>query len=281
MSKGLALHTIAAFIIAIIGVSVFLLLVSGNMQEAINTIYCKTYLWIANSIPFAETPTIPEICTPKKYLASERINERDNKVVSRILLALTISCWKQAEILRKEEDFGCYEVKISNKVENVTEANLSTVLIEEDHCKSIENSDYGCGVKNQIVWDVEGKILFLTKNIMAEVINNNTYPSEIPVNESMIPNLSSLTKKSELREYLKDEIPSKICWYFNSIGKSCSFTLKNNIVTFNITSKIYNYDIDLILSELEREGKIYSPINTQPVIFIKYDASREAVVIKG
>ena len=288
MDKGLAISMIIGLIIAFVGVSVFIMLVSGNMHSALNTIYCNTYVWIANSIPFVESPATPESCIFKSYTSTKEIDKKDNKIVSRTLLALVISCWEQVETLRKNKDYGCYEVRLSKKVENVTEANLSDILIKEDHCKSIENVDYGCGAYNQIIWNVEGEILSLNKTIMANAINNNTYPLKIPVNQSMIPNLSVLNKKSELKEFLEDKIPSEICTYFNfTPDLICFFDHNKGIITLNITnstsnlSKIYNYNIDLILSSMEKSGKIYSPVNTQSVLFIKYDASKEAVIVKG
>jgi hypothetical protein len=75
------------------------------------------------------------------------------------LLAHIIACWDNAEIKGIYKSHPCYELRLSGHVENVTEGNVTNILIKEDHCKSIENSDYGCGAKNQILWNIDGDII--------------------------------------------------------------------------------------------------------------------------
>ncbi len=286
--KGLALNVVVALIIAVIGVFTFIMLITGNLQNAATTIYCNTYVKLVNLIPSVEGPTTPELCVFRTSIKRQDLEGTDNKIVSRKLLAYIISCWKDIENLRIESDYPCYELRLSGRVENVTEENVSRILIREDHCNSIENSDYNCGAKNQIIWDIEGNILSLNETIIADVINNKTVPSQIPVNISMIPNLSSLVKKSELEKYLQEEIPDSICNNLSaSPNMTCSYISGVNIVGLNITnltigtSEYFSYNTDEILSYLEKTRKIYSPINTQRVLLIKYDYLRKSVMVKG
>jgi hypothetical protein len=287
--KGFAFNVVIAILIAIVGVSIFIMLISGSLQNASTTIYCNTYVKLINLIPSSEGPIIPEICRFNAAIKTKEFDYTDNKIVSRILLAYIIQCWNDVENLRIDDDYSCYELRVSGMIDNVTEENVSSILIKEDHCSSIENSDYNCGAKNQIMWDVDGNISSsLNKSIMVNIINNNTLPNPIPVNESMIPDLSDLIKKSELSNYLREEIPESICGNVSiNPNTTCEYNINISLVNFNITdlttnnSQYYLYNIDNILAYLEKIHLIYSPINTQKVLLIRYDSQRECIVVKG
>jgi len=157
--KALALETIVAAIIAMAGMISFLYL-TGFFKNASNWFYCNVFIKI-QSLFSGEKISVPEVCKEyiKEEVKIEEIDESDNRIVSRMLLAYIISCWNEAEVKGLNKDHSCYEIHLKREVENVTEANVTQVLIEEDRCRSIENSDYGCGVQNQILWMVENGII--------------------------------------------------------------------------------------------------------------------------
>jgi len=157
--KGLALETIVVAIIAIAGVIIFLHLI-GAFKSASNWFYCNVFIKI-QSLFSGQKFSIPNACKDyiKEEVKIEEISEFGNKVVSRMLLAYIISCWKEAEMKGLNKDHSCYEIHFKRSVDNVTEFNVTKVLIEEDGCKSIENADYGCGFLDQILWKVDGEII--------------------------------------------------------------------------------------------------------------------------
>jgi hypothetical protein len=157
--KALALETIVAAIIAMAGMITFLYL-TGFFKNASNWFYCNVFLKI-QSLFSGQKISVPEACKDyiKEELKIEEIDESDNRIVSRMLLAYIINCWNEAEVKGLNKDHACYEIHLKRSVDNVTEANVTKVLIEEDRCKSIENSDYGCGVQDQILWGVEGEAI--------------------------------------------------------------------------------------------------------------------------
>jgi hypothetical protein len=289
MKKGLALSIVIAMIVAFIGITVFIMFITTDMNSALNTIYCNTFVKIINFIPFVETPGTPEVChSEQPPIKTGYISETDNKIFSRILLGYIITCWNDVETLHVEGDRSCYELRISGEIENVTEYNISEILNKENHCIDIENSDYGCGAKNQILWNVEGEILSLNKSTMVTTLNNETKPSPIPITNSMIPVLSKLSKKSELETFLKEEVPNKICSSINlTPNLACLYSFNITTINFNIintssmNSQSYNYNIDEVISSLEKKGNIYSPINTQTVLLVKYDSSKDCIMVKG
>jgi hypothetical protein len=168
--KALALETIVAAIIAMAGMITFLYL-TGFFKNASNWFYCNVFLKIQSL--FSKQISVPEACKDyvKEEVKVEEIDESDNRIVSRMILAYIISCWKEAEVKGLNKDHACYEIHLKRSVDDVTEANVTRVLIEEDGCKSIENSrvensDYGCGAQDQILWKVEGEAIRNQKIIL-------------------------------------------------------------------------------------------------------------------
>ena len=168
--KALALETIVAAIIAMAGMITFLYL-TGFFKNASNWFYCDVFLKI-QSLFSGQQISVPEACKDymKEEVKVEEIDESDNRIVSRMILAYIINCWNEAEVKGLNKDHACYEIHLKRSVNNVTEANVTRVLIEEDGCKSIENSnvnsDYGCGAQDQILWKIEGKVIRNQKIIL-------------------------------------------------------------------------------------------------------------------
>lgn len=159
--KGLALNVVWGLIIAIASVLVFLSLITGTFKNAANWFYCDVYIKVISFFTNSEIASVPDTCRPtiKDHAKVETVEDTDNKIFSRKVLAYIIACWGEAEIKGIYESHPCYELRLSGRVENVSEENVTQILIKEDHCKSIENSDYGCGAKNQILWDIDGGII--------------------------------------------------------------------------------------------------------------------------
>lgn len=168
--KGLALDVVWGLVIAIVGVLVFLSLITGALRSAATWFYCDIYLKISNFFARQETASVPEICkySVKNHVKIEEIFEGGNKNFSRRMLAYAIACWNDAEMAGLYETHPCYELHLMKNVDDVTEKNVSDILVKEDHCMSIENSDYGCGAKNQIIWSVDGGIINDQKIIVVE-----------------------------------------------------------------------------------------------------------------
>jgi hypothetical protein len=152
MQKGFEMNLIVAMILALIGVSLFIAITNGGVRDAATSIYCKTFV---KSSGGEGDISVPEICKGKSEFSANQIQSTDNKLFSRELLSYIISCWKKSDGPKVKEKYTCFELNLPGKVSNVTEADVSQILNKEDHCRSIENSDYGCGVMDQISWNVE------------------------------------------------------------------------------------------------------------------------------
>jgi len=278
--KGLALNVVWALIIAIASVLVFLLLVTGFFKNVANWFYCDVYIKIVNFFTGSEMASIPDICKPfYQQPRIESIKDTDNKIFSRKLSAYIIACWQDAETRGFYESHPCYELKLSGNVENVSEENVTYILIKEDHCRSIENSDYGCGVNNQIIWSIDGDVSLEEENI-SDAINNCTTPSSLSLDETMIPSVVGIKTKIQLKNFLANDVPVKIC---ASLSQCNGWEYNNSTdeVSFSIDSTIYSYKIDLVISYLEKEGLIRSVIEDQKILLVEYNGPKEAVEVIG
>ena len=271
--KGLALEIVVALIIATASLAIFLLLVTGNFQPFSRWLYCNVIAKISTT--FSGTG-LPQECMNLEVQAEKHeIEESNNLKFSRILLGYIIACWKKSDVLRPKSSFVCYELHLKNEVEDVVEANVSKVLNEEDFCTSIENSDYGCGVYNQILWRVDGQVKSLSKTDLEDALENAfSQPTSISLQAGFEGG-----SKADLQYYLTEILPNEICeklscknWYYNE---------SLNQVFFKIDETKVYYDVDLIFSYLEKNGKIYSPINQQKILLINYNFYKDAVEVIG
>ena len=174
--KGLALETIILLIIGIAGLLILLGLYTGTFKPAANWFYCNVYYKLAPV--FNPKITLPDFCKAEENLNVVEIKESSNKAFSRILLAYIIACWKEAELKGLDKSHPCYELRLLKEVDNVTEKNVTDVLIKEDHCSSIENSDYECGAQNNILWKVDGNVIKNQKIILIKY-NSAEYGVEV------------------------------------------------------------------------------------------------------
>lgn len=291
--KGLALEVVWSIIIAMVGVLIFLLLITGTFKNAANWFYCDIYMKIINFFSGSGLASIPEQCkgVVKGESKREDVKDVDNKIFSRKLLAYIIACWNELEVKGLYESHPCYELRLSGNVENVSEENVSSILVNEDHCRSIENSDfneildYDCGAKNQILWSVDGEVKSLTRNDVATAINAFTEPTEIPIDENMIPSIENIKTRIELKKFIVDDVPKFIC---NSPGVRCiewNYVKSNGYVWINIVDGndyiVRAYSSDAIISDLEKKGMIESVISNQKIILIQYNGEKDAVEVMG
>jgi len=168
--KGLETSLIWAVILATVSVVVLIALTTDTFQPIAYRIYCDIYLKTVGFFSRTESSSIPTFC--KQYanqgVQVVEINDQDKQIVARDLLAYIIACWKDTEINGQYQTHTCYEVHFNKPVEDVSEKDVTQVLIKEDQCKSIENSDYGCGTANQIIWEIGDSVISNQKIVLIE-----------------------------------------------------------------------------------------------------------------
>jgi len=171
--KGLEINLIWIVLLAVLSVVVLIGMTTQTFQPLAYRLYCDVYLKIVGIFSHLETSSLPAYCKPNTGYEVQvvDINDQDNKIFSRNLLSYIISCWKETEIKENYKTHTCYELHPLKLVQDVTEESVTNILIKEDLCRSIENSDFGCGVMNQIIWNVDGSIINDQKIILIEYAN--------------------------------------------------------------------------------------------------------------
>lgn len=154
MQKGMELNLIVSLILAIVAVGLFIMLVSGDLKSTTTSIYCNTFAKLSSG------DSVPEICQGETIThTSGKIESNDSTTASREILSYIIACWEKSGSETITETYTCYELELPGDLPEIGEEEISEILSNEDRCKSIENSDYDCGILDQILWEVEGDTL--------------------------------------------------------------------------------------------------------------------------
>jgi len=172
--KGLAFNVIAYVIIALIGVALLLLIITGSLQTAAKNAYCSAYGGIVLILPAPEggEPTVPAFCVYDQTVEDVVIREGDVVTVSRKIAGYAIACLKKTETLNLDGNVTCYDIVMQN-VTDVGEENVTTILINEGGCEVLQNSDFGCGSRDQLIWNVDGGRITNQRLILIEYNSNN------------------------------------------------------------------------------------------------------------
>ncbi len=170
MMKGLAIDTIGFIIIALVGVSLLIIFISGSLTDLTRNVFCYFYQDIlSRSSDICKQETIPE----EIELRPESIED-----LSRHLAAYSILCWEDATKSLKTKDTNCYSIRIKIHPGNVSEFNVTYILETENGCNKLENSKIinetgmevnypgDCGENDQLKWNIDGNIIYDQKLIL-------------------------------------------------------------------------------------------------------------------
>ena len=131
--KGIALSTIALFIIAIVSITILIAFFSSNLQPALRKGYCSIMLSLLGFLPIPEhsKPPLPPYCKP---VESQRIVVIESSVPERIAFEIAshaLACWKMTGEVGVSEDMYCYELVIKRLDGSVSEEEVLTELPSE------------------------------------------------------------------------------------------------------------------------------------------------------
>lgn len=170
--KGLAFSVLVAIIVAIAGVSLLLLTVTGVLPDVSRQAYCRAYTGVVSILPSPEEgePRIPSYCLFEAETESEKVSTTDSTIAARKLAASSIACWEKVKRFGIDRNYTCFELSFENGIPEVYEKNVTEIMEEEGGCRYLENSKYvdkngnlkdseKCGSRNRIKWNVEGNVL--------------------------------------------------------------------------------------------------------------------------
>lgn len=113
--KGIALSTIALFLIAIISITVLISFVGVNIPEALKSGYCSMVQGFVGLLPMPESskPSLPLFCKPSS--AIQQVVYIESSLPDRIsfdVASYILACWERTGKLNVGQDTNCYEIVI-------------------------------------------------------------------------------------------------------------------------------------------------------------------------
>jgi len=167
------LDIIAYFIIAIAGIALLLILLSGPLSSLTKNTFCFFYQKMLHLESYYCKPEVPpskqvNVCSKAGEDCDEVATSAEE--VARIIASYAIACW-QTERSAATERVQCYNLFLETHPGAVTEMIMTQVMERENACKALENSkvvddkgvliDYvgDCGSSDNIAWDVSGNVL--------------------------------------------------------------------------------------------------------------------------
>ena len=113
--KGIALSTIALFLIAIVSIVVLISFIGGNMPQALKSGYCSMIRGLIGLLPLPESlkPSLPLYCEPFSVVQQMYYTESSNPDrISFDIAAYVMACWEKTGSINMGQDTNCYEIVI-------------------------------------------------------------------------------------------------------------------------------------------------------------------------
>ena len=162
--KGLALDTIGFIIIALVGISLLFMFISGFLGDFVRNAFCYFYqnVFSRNLEMCKQEGNVPEEIT---------LRPESKEDFSRSIAAYSILCWEDAVKSLRAKDTNCYNIKVMTHPGAVKEYDVTYILETENGCGILQNSriinesgeevEYPgeCGEEDQIQWDVYGNVI--------------------------------------------------------------------------------------------------------------------------
>jgi len=145
--KGLTLEMMAYFVIALIGIIILFMFVTGRLSPAMRNAYCKILAGISGLLPIPKhlKPSLPSYCIPGKVVMEECIiRSRDPDAIAFQIASRVIACWKKTAEIDVGQDRLCYECYIEYGVDGVVTETMVTNYLRE----------YSSNYENIMSWKV-------------------------------------------------------------------------------------------------------------------------------
>jgi hypothetical protein len=167
------LDIIAYLIIAIVGIAILLILLSGPLSSLTKGVFCFFYQSMLHQQSSYCKPTTSNV---KQVTVCSKAGEGCDEVaisaeeVARIAASYTIACW-QTERSTMTPVAQCYSIFFETHPGTVTETMMTQIMERENGCQVLENSKVvdesgnlvsyigNCGTNDNIVWEVSGNVL--------------------------------------------------------------------------------------------------------------------------
>jgi hypothetical protein len=138
--KGIALSTIALFIIAIISIILLIIFVGTNVSPAVKKGYCDIVRGLAGLLPLPEhmKPPLPSFCTSSAvYQQVVNIEAEDSDRIAFEIGAYCLACWEKTGKVGVSGNTNCFELVLKRISGEVTREKVIAKL-EESYRNKID-----------------------------------------------------------------------------------------------------------------------------------------------
>lgn len=138
----------AYFIIAVVGITVLFMFVTGKLSPAMRSAYCKLLAGISGFLPLPKhlKPPLPSYCLPREVVIEECIiRSRDPNFIAFQLASRIIACWKRTGEISVGKDKLCYECYVEYGVNGVVDRDTVVGYLKEYSNRYVNLIDWKIG----------------------------------------------------------------------------------------------------------------------------------------
>jgi hypothetical protein len=129
--KGIAIETIAVFLLAIVSIIILIMFVGTNFSSTIKKGYCYVVMGFSGILPLPESmkPPLPAFCTESStYQYQVPIEGDDPNAIAYNIASYSLACWKKTGEINIGQDRNCYELILKRLSGEVTKEKVVAEL---------------------------------------------------------------------------------------------------------------------------------------------------------
>ncbi|MEM5829287.1 MAG: hypothetical protein QW040_00435 [Candidatus Aenigmatarchaeota archaeon] len=128
--KGIALSTIALFLIAIVSITVLISFVGSNIPNALKESYCSIVQGLIGFLPLSATfrPSLPPFCRQSPTQNLVYIESSNPEKISFDIASYVMACWEITGKINVGQNINCYELVIKRIEGSVNESSVKSQL---------------------------------------------------------------------------------------------------------------------------------------------------------
>ncbi|MDI6825837.1 MAG: hypothetical protein QMD36_01420 [Candidatus Aenigmarchaeota archaeon] len=137
--KGIALETIAYFMIALATIVLIFTLIGTKITPAVKNAYCNFVRGIRLILPLPSfmKPPLPTYCEKNVtvYLETKFIETDDSERIKFLIASYVIACWEKTGKPDVGQNILCYELVLKRKpdIPGVSKDDVNSTLVSEDY----------------------------------------------------------------------------------------------------------------------------------------------------
>jgi hypothetical protein len=132
--KGIAISTVALFIIAIFTVTLLIIFIGSNISPALKNAYCSLVIALRGFLPLPESlrPGLPAYCKKEVYPNTYYIESNEPDRIAYEIASHILACWTITGKVELKANRTCSEVVVK-RIEGIVDSNLVKSKLPENY----------------------------------------------------------------------------------------------------------------------------------------------------